>query len=599
MYPRISEDDNLLRQDRFIEQLQAGVRFAFQPIVTIQTGAVHGYEALLRNHEAVGASSIPELFDMAHALGVLHRADIVLRERAIADFSTLPAADRAMLFFNLDGRIFESPDYHPRRTIALLAHHGVSPHALCLELSERYDNASAKHLSETLRLCREHEYKLAIDDFGRGFSEMKMLYDHQPDFVKIDRYFISDIAHDSKKRLMVSTIVDLAHVLGTRVVAEGIETEAEFLACKTVGCDLAQGFFVARPTMALADLRADYPIVEEVNRRDRRRKANDATLVRDQLDIFHALHVDDSIDTMLDAFRTHKDQTIFPLLDPHGRPTGVIREYDLKELTYQKYGRDLLHNKAYARRLSHFAHRCPIADIKSPIEKILQIYALSETTDGILVTQDGNYLGFLTADRLVRLMNQKNLAAARDQNPLSNLPGNNSVSDYIAETLEREEGDCALLYFDFNDFKPFNDTYGFRQGDRAITLFADLLRKHFPDSDAFVGHVGGDDFFVGVPDRAREEIADRIRALLEAFRSDVESFYSLEHRESGGIVALDRTGRRQRFGLLKACCAVALLRDGAPRPSQDNLTKRFAALKKRAKRDPSGVVCEEVSNGGD
>lgn len=582
-------------QEDFIQRLETGVRFAFQPIVTIQTGHVFGYEALLRRHESVGAKSIADLFDRAHALGILHRADIVLRERAISDFARLPGAGRALLFYNLDGRIFESEDYHPRRTIALLAHHGVSAHALCLELSERYDNASAKHLWDTLSLCREHEYKLAIDDFGRGFSEMKMLYDHQPDFVKIDRYFINDIARDSKKRLMVATIVDLAHVLGTRVVAEGIETEEEFLACKAVGCDLAQGYFIARPTLEHETLRVDYPTVAEINRRDRRRQADDATLVRDQLDDFHALHANDSIDAMLEAFRAHKEQSIFPLLDGMGRPMGVIREYDLKDLTYRKYGRDLLHNKAYAKRLTHFAQRCPIADIASPIEKILEMYALSETTDGILLTENGNYLGYLSADRLVRLMNQKNLAAARDQNPLSNLPGNNSVAAYIADALETTDGARALLYFDFNDFKPFNDTYGFRQGDRAVTLFADLLRKHFPDSQVFVGHVGGDDFFVGVPDQPRAAIEDRARTLLDAFRSDVESFYTPEHRAARGITALDRTGRRQRFGLLSACCAIALLPDGAPRPSQDTLTERFAALKKRAKRDRSGLVGENVT----
>ncbi|MEQ8604374.1 MAG: GGDEF domain-containing protein [Marivibrio sp.] len=581
-------------QETFLAALNAGVRYAFQPIVNIQTGAVFGYEALLRHHEAVGVSSIAALFDRAHGLGVLHRADIILRERAIAQFAKLPHAERTLLFFNLDGRIFESQDYHPHQTVALLSHHGVSPHALCLELSERYDNASARHLNETLRVCREHDYKLAIDDFGRGFSEMKMLYDHQPDFVKIDRYFISGIEDDSKKRLMVSTIVNLAHVLGTRVVAEGVETAEEFLACKDAGCDLVQGYYVARPTQEMSDLRETYAAVEEANQRDRRRKQTDSLLVRDHVAALESLDADQSVTEMLEAFRAHKEQTLFPLLDPAGRPLGVVRETDVKDFVYLQYGRDLLQNKAYAKRLTQFARRCPIADVQCSVERILEIYAIAGESDGVMITEGDRYLGFLTADRLLRLVNEKNIAAARDENPLSNLPGNNSIDAYIATALETAAGDYTLLYFDLNDFKPFNDTYGFRQGDRVIVLFAELLRRSFRDGSGFIAHVGGDDFFAALEGVPHEEAQHRARQLMQRFKSDVESFYSAEHRAAGGFSARDREGRLARYGLLSACCAAIHLPGHAPRPSLDRLMRRFADLKKAAKRGRDPLAAETL-----
>lgn len=591
---RVIKADPVRAQEGFLAALSAGVRYAFQPIVNIQTGAVFGYEALLRHHEAVGVPSIPALFDRAHELGVLHRADIILRERAIAQFARLPHADRTLLFFNLDGRIFESQDYHPHQTIALLSHHRVSPHALCLELSERYDNASARHLNETLRICREHDYKLAIDDFGRGFSEMKMLYDHQPDFVKIDRYFISGIAEDSKKRLMVSTIVNLAHVLGTRVVAEGVETAAEFLACKEVGCDLVQGFYVARPTEDLDDLLETYPAVEAANQRDRRRKETDQLMVRDHVVRLHPLNADQGVTEMLEAFRAHKEQSIFPLLDPADRPLGVVRERDVKDFVYLQYGRDLLQNKAYAKRLTQFARRCPIADIGASVEKILETYAIAGESDGVLITDEDRYLGFLTADSLLRLVNEKNIAAARDENPLSKLPGNNSIDAYIIRALDDAAGDYTLLYFDLNDFKPFNDTYGFRQGDRVILLFAELLRRSFRDGAGFVAHVGGDDFFAAVSDLPHEEACTRARRLLQSFKSDVESFYSAEHRAAGGFSARDREGRLARYGLLSACCAAIHLPAEAKRPALDRLMRRFAELKKAAKRGRDPLVAETL-----
>ena len=107
-----------------------------------------------------------------------------------------------------------------------------------MELSESNDFLAVRHLEDSLQLCTEYGFKLAIDDFGRGFSEVQMLFGYQPDFIKIDRFFISGLADDSKKRLFVSSIVNLAHVLGVIVLAEGVETEREFLACKSIGCDI-------------------------------------------------------------------------------------------------------------------------------------------------------------------------------------------------------------------------------------------------------------------------------------------------------------------------------------------------------------------------
>src|SRR3546814_8596416 len=85
---------------------------------------------------------------------------------------------------------------------------------------------------------------LALDDFCQGYSRLRLLHEHQPDYVKIDRYFISGISAEPKKRLFLSRIVDVMHVLGICMIAEGVETEAEFRTCKDLGFDLAQGFLV-------------------------------------------------------------------------------------------------------------------------------------------------------------------------------------------------------------------------------------------------------------------------------------------------------------------------------------------------------------------
>ena len=205
----------------FLDQLADHIQYAYQPIVNVHTGTVYGYEALLRGHREMGMAGIQDVFDEAFDLGILHQADLILRGLALTGFSRIPEARNRKLFYNLDGRCFESPDYQPEGTKTLLKELQVPSSAFCLELSERYDNQSALHVSELLDRFRQQSVRIAIDDYGQGFSQLRMLYEHQPDYLKIDRFFIDGISTDNKKALMVNTIVKMAHMLGITVIAEG------------------------------------------------------------------------------------------------------------------------------------------------------------------------------------------------------------------------------------------------------------------------------------------------------------------------------------------------------------------------------------------
>ena len=112
------------------------------------------------------------------------------------------------------------------------------------------------------------------------------------------------------------------------------------------------------------------------------------------------------------------------------------------------------------------------------------------------------------------------------------------------------ESEIVLAYFDFDNFKPFNDTYGFRLGDRAILLFAELMAKVLPRDTCFVGHIGGDDFFAGFRGTAFEEAERHCTELVDTFRRDVESFYDDDTRRRGFIVGHDRQGHAADFPLI-------------------------------------------------
>lgn len=565
------------------------IDYAFQPIVNIHTGTAYGYEALLRGQQKLGFKTIDAFFDKIFERGLLHNAELILRKKAIEAFSKLNKPKEARLFFNVDQRILDSQDFQPKRTRAILDQYNLLPENVCLELSEKHQTASSERAGEVINLYRGQNYKLAIDDFGAGYSGLKLLYEQQPEFVKIDRFFISGVQKDPKKRLFVSTIVNLSHVMGISVVAEGIETEEEFLACKNIGCDLVQGYFVSRPFIDPLEIHPHYAVVDYVNRKDRRDEKTDHKIIAEEIEYIPPLNIQDPVTNLFDAFIQDKERSFFPIIDNNREPLGLIREANLKEYVYTPYGKDLMANKAIGRTLNDFVERCPTADIHTETEKILEIYAMEEAAEGIIITENQTYAGFLSAASMLRVINAKNLTHARNLNPLSQLPGNNLINDYINAALDKSSDTWTLVYFDFDNFKPFNDTYGFRQGDRAIVLFADLLRKHLSADHVFLGHVGGDDFFAGFKNMEINDVQQRLKIVLDQFASDIESFYEHDAIRQGYITAPDREGQLKKFPLLRSSAAMINLHAGPLLGGSDDIVTLFTLLKKQAKASKDGL----------
>lgn len=136
-----------------------------------------------------------------------------------------------------------------------------------------------------------------------------------------------------------------------------------------------------------------------------------------------------------------------------------------------------------------------------------------------------------------------------DTNPLSKLPGNPSIQARVEREIQKNLP-FAVLYLDLNNFKAYNDTYGFEAGDRVIKATANLLVKltiRNDNSEEFIGHIGGDDFIIVTSFEKAEDLARRITA---AFDEIAPSFYSKEDRERGTIVSTDRQGNIKKFSFL-------------------------------------------------
>jgi len=578
------------------EQVLQTLDYGFQPIVDSQSAVAYGYEALLRNVPAAGFSHINDLFDAAYADGVLVELETGLRQRAVEKFSRLPFARRVKLFLNVDNRIFENGNGRIDHTVDGLLAAGLLPHILCIELSERHGVDEPERLQRGLGSGQCERLRIAVDDFGQGFSGLKLLYDCQPDIIKIDRFFIHGVAADPRRRLFVTKIAELARSLGVLVVAEGVERDEDLKVCRDIGCDLIQGYLVARPTTDLTELRLSY---EDVMEQAARRASRSSLAEQVSCALAPLRPVEDTamIPEALALFA--EGETAVPVIDAAGEPVGLIRERDIKPFLYAPYGRILPAGEVAQGSVLKMMSRCPVVDIAGPVDEILNSGVAAEDPDGIIVAQGGRYLGFLSARALAGILAERDVAIARDQNPLTGLPGNRAILDFLRDALADDDGAYVVVYLDFDHFKPFNDTYGFAQGDRVIQLFANLLQQHCGGAHAMVGHLGGDDFVVGFAGMTTAAVQGYILSLLAHFQLEAERFYHPADRKRGGLLAHDRDGAERTFPLLRASAVMLSLPPGRPALTEDAVMQALTLGKKAAKRSASGFAEITPDSAGD
>jgi diguanylate cyclase (GGDEF)-like protein len=556
---------------------------AFQPIVGMTSLRTHGMEALLRPR---GGAEPGELLDAAWTARRLVETERALIDGALAKFAraAFPAGTR--LFCNLDNRVFGGSEDALGSIAAAPKRHGLEPTALCLELSERLAPESADAMEVTVERLLGANLRIAIDDFGTGFSGLHMLMRVQPHYVKIDRFFVTDLAHDPRKQVVVANVVRLAHSLGFMIVAEGIETEAEFRTAREIGCDLAQGYLIARPTTELSELRPSYGHVVAASPA--------AGRLSELAEPVPCVPADAPIADVIAAFSAAPSARLIPVVDGDNQPLGAVYEADVKPYLYNQFGHALLANKGFIGAATKLMKRCPISDVGAPVDAVVDNFVVAGGTDGLILTRDGRYAGFLPNGALLRLVAERDVAIARDQNPLTYLPGNGSISRHIGQVLSIGQADCTLVAFDFDGFKAFNDTYGFLRGDRALRMFADQLRLAARREGAFVAHIGGDDFFMSLPQGAEAAQASVAR-LVDKFAQDVASLYDGPHRAAGGITALDRAGVRRFFPLLRASAALLPLPAERAGLTEDDIVAKLVEAKNRAKASREGYAVADAA----
>jgi diguanylate cyclase (GGDEF)-like protein len=562
---------------------QGTLQALFQPIIDGVLRRPIGYEALARGPVGSALHMPDALFAAALTTGRSLELEQACITAALRDFAALQIEGR--LFLNvLPQTLLGWPQFSGwlAQRLAVLE---LDPHNLVIELTEHGLTEDQARLSEAVAPLRRLGCDIALDDLGAGASGLKTWSAVRPEYVKVDRYFVSGIEHDPVRAEILRSVVDMARAIGCRVIAEGVENAEQCALALELGVDYLQGYLLGRPQAVPRLEAAGLAALDRVA----------ATVSVDCAEHL-AIPVPDVPDStpvgqVVEMFRQHPACTALAVTTA-GHPVGVVRRDELLILLSKPLHPEVYNRKPVSAVMDANAVRIDARARLEQVSRLVTGQSDAVRRDDFIITRHGSYLGMGRMIDLLRQITAQQIQAAKLSNPLTGLPGNREIQSHLSQWLSRRRPFIAC-HLDLDHFKVFNDTYGYARGDQVLMHVADTLTRTVRQRVDFVGHVGGDDFVFLL---RSQDWSLRLMSLLEDLAASLPNFYDADHRAAGCIVGRDRDGQERHFALLSVSVAVVEI-DGAPSATSELVAEQLRRAKKAAK-GQAGYSCVLVNPEG-
>lgn len=559
------------------------IHTVFQPIVQLDNGSVYAYEALSRIDGISPFSGPEDIFNAARNFGMTANLEKLCRRQALLTAHRLNAD--VPITLNVSPAILNCPDHEKGMTVSLVEELFLVREKVILELTEKCSIENDRLFRKTVEYYRDQGFRVAVDDLGAGYAGLNMLIQTEPFMVKIDRSLISGIDKHARKRMLIESLVSFCSKINALVVAEGVETENELDALVEMKVDLGQGYLFGKPLKHLTNCGSE--ICDRIVRLGREKCLNIGNNFSNCIESL-VRHVEPAspdlkVSEIAERFKKNRDVICIPVTKD-GVPRGVVHKNRLFYKLGRPFGYDLLSGKPVKKVLEPAL----VFESGTPLEKVAE-RVLNRTGDDIydavIVARNGVYIGTVTIRSILERITDQKIKMAMQANPLSGLPGNAVIENEITKRLAGSP--FAVMYFDLDNFKPFNDNFGFEQGDRILRFLANLLAETFDaKSRGFVGHVGGDDF-VAVCES--EDARDACDFVIRRFDSEIRHFHDSAVVANGYYESRDRFDKTRRFGLLSLSVAVVKA-SGQRFGSYGALALAASGMKKQVKK-MEGSVC--------
>ncbi|MDP3813963.1 bifunctional diguanylate cyclase/phosphodiesterase [Pseudomonas sp.] len=523
----------------------------FQPIVCLSERRILGYEALSRGPSSGALHSPLNLFAVARHAGRLSELELLCRKNACLRFSQQKLAGK--LFLNVSPESLLEPRHQPGRTLQLLQSLGIPPSQVVIELTEQSPTHDFALLDTALHHYRAMGFSIALDDLGAGYSSLRLWSELRPDYVKIDRHFIDGIHLDAVKREFVGSILKMAKASRAQVIAEGIELPEELAVLAEMGVDLLQGYLLCRPQeQPPRDASSLLPAPGSLSNS----LSEESSDLRGLLNPQRAVALSTPTAEVLEIFRAQASLNSLAVLNEAQQAVGIVHRHSLSEVLLKPFATELFARKPISRLMSDDFLAVESNQSLQQVSRLLTNRARQRIEEDFIITQDGRYLGLGRVIDVLKLITELKIQQARHANPLTLLPGNVPIQQCLTRLLQQNR-DAVICYVDIDNFKPFNDIYGYAKGDEVLLSLAQCLNERVDPARDFVGHIGGDDFLLVLNSA---DWRARLNRLLEDFQSQCRRFYRDEDLDAGCFVAHDRKGKRQEFALLSLSLGVVRLR---------------------------------------
>ncbi|MGH7435741.1 MAG: bifunctional diguanylate cyclase/phosphodiesterase, partial [Polyangiaceae bacterium] len=520
--------------------------------------------------------------------GLLLELDRAWRQVSVETIARRHGADSLTFALNVDPRIVDDPAFKAGFTRELVDRARLAPNRFVLEITEASPHVSGSRLQEILRHCAAEGFRIALDDFGAGYASLSALLGLSPHLLKVDKELVSGLATDSVRANLLRSLVDFARRSGIQLVAEGIETEEDLVAVLRAGAVLGQGYFFAAPGEEARPLpdetRTKLRALASAVERTRFHSVSTrwiADIAREHPVVAGSLLCKE----VERRFRAEPLCTGFPVLDESGCTIGLIMRERFFTLLSGPYGYALYGHRPIREVMDQQPLRANVSATLESVSRLATARPEMNRYDLILVERDAKFAGVVMVYGLLATMTDMEIEHAAYASPLTGLPGNVVIEHEMRLALEsvHDRETTWFVYADVDNFKAYNDVYGFPAGDELIRLVARILDECFSPpafERSFLGHVGGDDFIVVV--QADSFIADACQRVSSRFDDEVRSLYAPADLTRGSIVATDRRGNTVSYPIAGLSLAVLGASDVATTDVRE-LGRVAADLKKRAK----------------
>ena len=235
---------------------QGQIRPFFQPIMHVETGETAAVEVLSRIQTGQGFFEAGEFIELAENMGVIHKLDYLVIDKALAE--VVRSGYAGLVFINLSPRAIVLSEFL-LKVKDIVAEHGIAPGRIVFEITERETIKNIALLTKFVSSLKLDGFRLAVDDFGSGFSSYHYLKHFPIDFIKIEGEFVLNVCRNETDGAFVRSIANLAKELGIQTIAEYVENEEVMARIRAAGVDFAQGWHVGKPQPSLDFVGAIHP----------------------------------------------------------------------------------------------------------------------------------------------------------------------------------------------------------------------------------------------------------------------------------------------------------------------------------------------------